>query len=565
MSLFGSIRLASNALQATQVGLQVVAQNISNANTPGYIREEAIFSPAPTQQNGQLLQGLGVQVKGVVQKIDHFLEQRLRNATSDRASADVQEETFLQLEGLLAELGDNDLSTQLTSFTNAIAEVVNQPESNSVRRLAVLQADTLATEIGRLSNRVTQVRIDVNKRVTALAGEVNQLTEEIRTLNLRIASTEGGNVSGSDAVGLRDQRLQALTELSELVNIQVLEQNSGAVNVLVEGEYLVLEGEQRDVTASLLTDRGVAVSEIRFEETDSPVPLTGGELTGLVEARDSILGDFLDELDDFAATLINEFNQVFAGGQGLTGFTEVTGTYQVEATGASLADAGLAFSPKNGSFDVLVTDAQTGLTQTHTVLVDLDGLEDDTTLEGLTSLLDAIDGVTASITNEDTLQLRSDAANLSFAFADDSSGVLAALGVNTLFTGSSARDISINDVVADDPSKFTASKTGVGNDSELAVDLAAFLDRPLDSKNGDSILTVYDGLTSVVTQGSQVSRGVADGLRNFEDTLQAQKLAVSGVNIDEEAVRMITFQHSYQASARVISTLTELLDILVNL
>ncbi len=70
MSLFGSIQMAKNALRAQQIGLQVVGQNISNANTPGYIREEVILSPAPTQRKGGLLFGLGVQVDAVVQKID---------------------------------------------------------------------------------------------------------------------------------------------------------------------------------------------------------------------------------------------------------------------------------------------------------------------------------------------------------------------------------------------------------------------------------------------------------------------------------------------------------------
>src|SRR5690348_4399401 len=114
MSLFSSIQLANNSLRAMQVGLQVVGQNIANANTPGYIREEVALTPAPTQRNGNLLLGLGVQVTAIVQKIDHFVEERLRGSTSDRVSAETQEQTFQQLEGLLAELGDSDLSTSMT-------------------------------------------------------------------------------------------------------------------------------------------------------------------------------------------------------------------------------------------------------------------------------------------------------------------------------------------------------------------------------------------------------------------------------------------------------------------
>ena len=86
MSLISSIQLANSALQATQIGLQVVGQNISNANTPGYTREIVQLQPGPTQRKGNLLFGSGVQVQGIVQQVDKFLQERLRNATSDSSA-----------------------------------------------------------------------------------------------------------------------------------------------------------------------------------------------------------------------------------------------------------------------------------------------------------------------------------------------------------------------------------------------------------------------------------------------------------------------------------------------
>src|SRR5688572_15936420 len=163
MSLFGSIQLAKNALRAQQIGLQVVGQNIANANTPGYIREEVIFSPAPTQRVGGLLLGLGVDVTAVVQKVDQFLEERLRGATSDRSESEIQEQTYLQLESLMGELSDTDLSTSLNNFFSGIHEILNQPESGSIRNLAVLQGRTLANDINQLAMRVGQVRTDLNE------------------------------------------------------------------------------------------------------------------------------------------------------------------------------------------------------------------------------------------------------------------------------------------------------------------------------------------------------------------------------------------------------------------
>ena len=93
-----------------------------------------------------MLLGLGVSITGVIQKIDRFLEDRLRSASSDRASAETQEQTFQQLESLIGELGDTDLSTSLNNFFNSIHEVLNQPDSVPTRNLAVLQGVTLASD-----------------------------------------------------------------------------------------------------------------------------------------------------------------------------------------------------------------------------------------------------------------------------------------------------------------------------------------------------------------------------------------------------------------------------------
>jgi flagellar hook-associated protein 1 FlgK len=565
MSLFGSIQLAGNALRASQIGLQVVGQNIANANTPDYIRSEVNLLPAPTQRVGGLLLGLGVRVVGVTQKIDQFLEDRLRGARSDLASSEAQEQALQQLEGLIAELGDTDLSTSLNNFFASINEVLNQPESIPVRNLAVLKGQTLAQDIARLSGRVRQIRSDVNDRVVSAGDDINRLIEDVRLLNIRIAQTEGGDISTSDAVGLRDQRQATLTKLSRLIDIRVEEQPSGGVAVFTGGDYLVFEGQSRPVTVALSTDRGLSIGEIRLVDTESPLEISSGGVAGLVQARDGALGGFLDELDDFARTLAFEFNKVYSRGQGLNGFISLTSEFAIDDPDAALHSAGLAYTPQNGSFQVQVFNRRTGLTQTTNVAVDLNGLGTDTSLADLAAALDAIDGVSAEVSSTGQLTIASNAADQEIAFADDTSGLLAALGINTFFRGTSALALGINQAVVDDPAKFAASSQGIGEDTEVAVDLAAFLDRPLAVHNGATIADRYTALTGQVTQSSSVAHSVAEGFRVFEETLHGQSLATSGVSIDEEAIKMLSYQRAFQASAKYIATLDELLQILVSL
>lgn len=565
MTLFSSIRMAANTLQADQIALQVVGQNIANANTPGYIREEVVLTPAPTHRYGGLLLGLGVRVEAVIQKIDRFLEERLRGAVSDKASTEAQEKSYVELEQLLGELSDTDLSTQLNAFFSSISEVLNQPESRSVRNLVVLQGQTLASEMTRLASRVNEIRSDVNGQITQMADNINRLLEEIRTLNIRIVEMEGGSVSKSDAVGLRDQRLAALEQLAELISIRVEEQDTGSVTVYCGADYLVSETLARRVEIAETTDRGLPISNIQLVDTKSVLDTTAGQYYGLSYARDQILGVFFDQLNDFAQTLIFEFNKIYSSGQGLTGFQDVTSLEEVDSVEEPLNAVGLSFAPVNGSFQVLVYNQKTGLTKTTDIRVDLNGLGEETTLEDIVEALNAIDGISAQITPNRGLRIQSTSSDLEFGFANDTSGLLAALGINTFFSGNSALNIGVNPQVAQEPSLFAASRGGIGVDTDNAVDLSRFLDIPLGSKKGDTLAVLYDRLVSGVTQGSAITQAVAEGARTFEGTLRSQKLALSGVSIDEEAVRMISFQRQFQAAAQYIAKLSELFELLTSI
>ena len=565
MSLLSSIQQANNALRANQIGLQVVGQNIANANTPGYIREEVNLTPAPTQRDGNLLLGLGVQIQGIVQKVDKFLQERLRNAGSDSSAADVKSQTYTQLEGLVGELGDSDLSTALDNFFSSIAGILNQPESDSVRNLAVLKGQTLTTDFNQLASQIGGIRADLNDRVGQSAADINRLLSQIAKLNVQIANAEGGGVSSSDAVGLRDQRSAALTQLSQLIDIKTQEQPSGTVAIFAGGDYLVLDGNARSVKVTQSIDRGLTTNELRLAETDSPLKFSSGEVAGLIDSRDHVLGDFLDKLNNVAGSLAFEFNRVYSSGQGLKGYQSIASESAVDNVDAALDAAGLHFAPVNGQFNVQIFNRRTGLTQTSTIKIDLNGLSNDTTLTGLTAQLNAISGISASITADRRLSIQSDSADQEIAFSGDSSGVLASLGINTFFTGFDAHGIGINQAVVDDPAKFAASGGGIAADTSVAVDLANFIDRPLDSQNGTTLSQLYDRMTSELSQSSSVAKSTADATSVFEKSLDGQNLAISGVNIDEETVKMLEFQRAFQASAKYISTLNDLLQVLVEL
>jgi flagellar hook-associated protein 1 FlgK len=561
MSLSTTLQLASNSLNAAQIGLQVVGQNIANANTPGYVREDVNYVPAPTQRIGTLTMGMGVQVNGIVQNIDSLLEQRLRGAVSDQASADTQAQAYQQLESFTSELNNTGLAKSLSDFTASMSDVLNQPEDVSVRNLAMLKGQTLSSDINQLTNRIDEVRTGLSSQISSAVNDINRLSRQIAGLNVKIAVAEAGDHIKNVAVGLRDQRGVALKDLAKLVDINVQEQPDGGVAIYTGGGFLVYADQARTIELS----QTIAGDSLRFTDTGSLFNVSSGQVTGLLNARDQIVGGFQSQLDDFARTLAFEFNKLHSSGQGLNGYQTVTSQSNVLDANAPLDAAGLSYPIVNGSFKMQLYNKTTKLTQTTNITVDLNGLDHDTTLTDVTAQLNAISGVSASIDVNGHLTIKSTAADQDLAFANDSSGFLASMGINTFFTGTNARTLGVNQEIVKDPAKIAVSRGGVGADTDNGVDLAGFLNRPLDSQNNNTIMQLHDRIIGETTQGSSEAQSVASGLQVFQTSLQSQSLAVSGVNIDEEAVKMLTFQSSFQASAKVIATIKELMDVLIQL
>ena len=565
MSLFSSIQMASNTLQADQIGLQVVGQNIANANTPSYILETTQLEPGPTQRVGNLLLGSGVTVEGVTQQIDTFLEQRLQGAMSDSSDTQTQATAYTNLEQVSGELSSTDMSTLMTNFFNSISNVLNDPQDVPTRNAAVLQGTTLTQAVNSVAQGVSQLQSNLNEQVSGMATSINSLTSAIAQLNVQIAQTQGGNSGDSQAVGLLDQRTEDLENLSKLIDIRVQLDSSGGVSVYCGNTYLVADGNSRAVQSTSSDVNGTSEASISITATGETLDPSSGELHGLLTSRDQVLGGFATQLNDFAQTLAFEFNKVYSSGQGLTGYQTATGEFGVDDSNAALNAAGLTYTPSNGSFQVIVQNTQTGASTTNTVNVNLTGLGPQTTLASLASSLNSISGISASINATGQLTINSSSSDEEFSFANDNSGTLAALGINTFFSGTSAATLGVSTVLQNDPGKFAASQGGIGQDTQNATVLANFANQSLASQNGDTISTVYDNFMAGTTQAASVAQSTSTASQSYLQTLQGQKTSISGVNIDEEAVDMMTLQSNYAASAKYITTLQQLLSILVQL
>lgn len=565
MSLFASIQQSANALTVAQLGLNVTGNNIANANTPGYIRQELLQTPSIGYRFGDVIIGYGVRAQGVVQKIDNFISEQMRQTGSNLSASEALGDIYDQIEAAFSELGNNDLSTELSTFSNSIQDMLNQPGNDSLRRLVIERAKSLTGQVRSLSSQMESLTANLNSEIQNVATEVNRLTDKLAKLNQRIVQMEGGRTVGSDAVGLRDERLQVLNDLASYVDIRAVEQQSGSVTVYVGGEYLVADGIQRPVTYAISQEGSESRPEVRLADTDSPLQVSSGRLKGLYDARDGAASQAAADLDTFANNLIEQFNRIHTQGQGLDGYQTLTTDNVADDISAPVDLAGFGRQIENGSFELIVHDLESGRDQTSTIRIDLTGSASDTSLEDIRDQINAISGMSATITSEGGLKLDTSNPKLRFAFANDDSGFLTAAGLNTFFTGNSAATLQVNQKIIDNPRLLAGSLSGIGGGTENAVKLAQAFDEPLEKLNGKSIKQDYEDFVVRVTQEINVQKGTTDGLRNFYKTLESKNLAVSGVNLDEEAIKMIFYQRAFQASSRVIQASSEMLDTLVNL
>jgi flagellar hook-associated protein 1 FlgK len=562
MSLFGTINQSAGALQAAQIGLQVVGNNLANVSTPGYIRQELQQASAKAVREGNLIKGAGVRVTGVVQVIDKALVERMINAKTAVSGAASLQKAYSQLEELTTDLDNTGLNQQLSLFNNALHELSSQPADISLRDFVILQGDAMASSFRRNREGAVDRREVWNKDLGQISHQINRLTERIAQLNLEIATIEGGGLIQSDATGLRDQRYRDLEELGTYININTQEQESGSVAVFVGGDYLVSNGNHRDVYTAY--DNTTEANEVRIIETDSPLLVTSGILSSTMIARDKIFGNYIDGLDEISSALIRIVNEVHSQGQGRLGFDELLSNSPTDV-GVPLADSGLPYVPRNGSFDMTVVDAHGQPISSHRIQVSILGQVTDSTISSIAADIDAIEGVSASLTSEGRIHITSDSATSGFTFGEDTSGFLAAAGINTFFSGSSAADIAVNETLLGDSDYLAISSGGVGEDTDVLTELIDIIDRPVDHLDNRSVRAVYEASVAKLGQEIGLHESAVEGLRSFHATLESQHLSITGVNIDEESIKMISYQRAFQASSRVIATANEMLELLVSL
>jgi len=562
-NIFSALSSAKLGLLAQQLAIEVTGQNIANVETEGYSRQDVTFeanTPRHAIKYGSMHQiGTGVRVAGIERAHDQFLFEQIMDEGDLSGSTEVKKDIFEQLEVLFNEGSGRSLNDALSSFFASVHDLAANARGLSERADLVSKAEHLVSTFNQTGKQLFTIQRNIDATIETEVVEINSLTTQIGKLNESIHANEPA--SQYKANDLRDNRDRLVKELSKKIDIQLIEESDNQIGLtLKDGTALVLKDRVFKLSTSLNGDND-SFKDVNIEYGSGLKNITstirGGELRGYLDMRDTEVKSVVDKMNILSASFIQEFNGIHKAGFGLDGSSgldffsplDVTVDHDVDNTGTAVVSITNA-SPTTVSVD----EYEITFTGTNTA-----GIE-SFTLNNLTTNASA---GTFTFTLGSTF-------NIKDGFAVTISGY-ANVGDKVTFSVSedAASGMSVSSTITANTRKIAAGTTtnGDGANALLMADLQNTLsfNSVTWSSSGSGSYTFDEYYNAVVSTIGIESFSAQATLRQQEGImlqLNSRRESISGVSIDEEMIKMIKFQQAYNASARMISVVDEMLDAL---
>jgi flagellar hook-associated protein 1 len=317
-----AFNLISGTLEADQSALNIVANNVANANTPGYTQQVPNWQEnIPVEING-VSYGTGVRETGATSIRDRVLEERLQQQQQAASSSAARLSALDSVQALFPPdsgsqgSGAGDIGADITGFFSSFASLEANPTDNSLREQVLSTARTLAGDVSNAATNLNAQRTSLDQEAASVTSQVNSLASTIAQLNVQIQSSS----PDADAGTLEDQRQQDLSQLSQLVGInQVTTENNGISLTTTSGDMLVSEGTSYPLTTGTLN--GVTHFFLGTRDVTGSLTTGGGELGGYLTARDQDIPQVLSSLDQLAFGISTQVNLLNNSGSDLSGAT----------------------------------------------------------------------------------------------------------------------------------------------------------------------------------------------------------------------------------------------------
>ena len=554
----GSLYIGASGLQQSQNALNTTANNLANVETTGYVRQQVLFADrdyntfdtksAISKQQA----GLGVNIADVVHTRDYFLDKYYRTENGRQAFYDATNEAVQEVITSFQELEGTTFQSGMYDFWTAFQEFAKIPDS-SVNQNLVVQKGVLFVERAQgIVDNMKSYQSKINTKISESIDRINELGHTIQELNLQIQKVEAGKVE--TAMTLRDERDNALDELSQYAQIDFSETPDGIVKVKLEGVQFV--------------------DEVHVFEMGKKVDKATGFITPTwPRLSDASLGHYTNVFD-YSVDISSEMNtdigilkaQVLARGDHVANYTDVTGlTADQYNDGAGMS----VMLSAQAEFDQLVHGIMTAINDVLSPLTTKSFTGADGTVYNNVKVWDEEKGCVGNDGEKPGRELfvRRGMDRYREVTADDGKVYYVYNEEDTTDTSKmyTTYGVSVNQDLLDAESNLPYLRQNGEVAQAMAEELAAVWEKKgmiLNPNDTDpcTFEGYYEKFMNELSTKGNVYESIAQSLSGSVTSISNQRQQVIGVSSDEELTNMIKYQNAYNAASRYINVISEMLE-----
>ncbi|MBE3022687.1 flagellar hook-associated protein FlgK [Campylobacter sp. 7477a] len=619
-NIFMSLNTGISGLNAAQLQISTTGNNISNADSNYYTRQRVVQSAAPAMNTVPGGVGMGTQVDTITRIHDEFTYSRLKLASSNSESTGYKQRILQEIAQNFPDLDDRGIVRDIQNYFGAWNDFASNPDEGSQKVNLLNLSSVLSSNLNQAAKTLDKIQYEIDDMIKINIEEINDLAKQISNINKEILRVESGRDAGIkiNANDLRDKRDELELAISRLVNVSTyksdLSSNSQInTGITDQGRYYslniggvsIIDGVNFHPLSIDETANG-GFSQIYYEREDGKrIPMENyiqnGKVGAALDLRgrnydtsrmkftDGTVQKYIDNLDTFAKTLIDNTNNIYAQSA-----VEVAATDEFSFLEDSKTLMNYNEGIRQGSFDVIVynnqgeeiarktikidgTTTMNDTTYGNSIVSDFNSNSDDNNDNNMTN--DVNDYFSASYaydknSNKGLFAVTPKFAQgtYSIAFVDNGTNFPGVIGVNKFFTGDNAKNIDINDEFKTDHTKIRAySKPVTGNNSvangmvQLQYSKLTFYSNGIAMDREETIEGFYRYVTTDIASDTESNNLLNETNTSLIKTAESEFQSISGVDTNEELTNLIRFQASYGAAAKIITTVDQMLDTLLSL
>jgi flagellar hook-associated protein 1 FlgK len=576
MASFGSLYVGVSGLNVSQAALNVTSHNLANIDTKGYVRQQPVITDFQYVKKGDshlssMQLGLGANFAEIKQVRDMFLDQAYRQEIGRQAFYESQYQAISEIEGLFGELEGVQFQNTMNEFWEAMQELSREPDNIVARASFVQTAVSFIERADNIYSQLSDYQINLNTQIIDQVNRINEIGNEIRELNIKIRHYESAGVEKAN--DLRDQRNLLLDELSKIANITYNEDKDGVVTVNLEGMSFVSEdlvyrmetvkiSEDSDMLKPVWVAHGY-VDVFNMDRPPSSMHDTDiGSLKGLLLARGHKKANYTDipvreryETESMYQEAVREYNNKIS--------PSVVMTVQAQFDQLIHGIVTMINDTLSPNKEVTLADGS------KMKILDVEkapvGMDSDREMgEALftrKSMARYSDWEEIQIVNEDG-EIETISARIYIEEDPKDNYSLYTIG-----------EIEVNPRVLQNKSLLPLmknDKTGAF-DIEVAQELLDKWQKPFATLSPNTLTSnnVNDYYISFISElanrGDQINT-ISLNQESMVASIDNKRAEVIGVSSDDELTNLIKYQHSYNAAARYINVVSEMLEhIIMNL